>query len=58
VVKRLRFELAAELLRDPEKTVMDVACDVGFSDPSHFSRLFRQMSGISPRKYRRQHQAA
>ena len=58
VVKRLRFELAAELLRDPEKTVMDAACDVGFSDPSHFSRLFRQMSGVSPREYRRQQLAA
>jgi AraC-like DNA-binding protein len=45
-------------LRDPEKTVMDAACDVGFSDPSHFSRLFRQMSGVSPREYRRQQLAA
>jgi AraC-like DNA-binding protein len=58
VVKRLRFELAAELLSDPEKTVMDAACDVGFSDPSHFSRLFRQMSGVSPREYRRHELAA
>lgn len=58
VVKKLRFELAAELLRDPEKTIMDAACDVGFSDPSHFSRLFRQLSGVGPREYRRQQLAA
>lgn len=58
VVKQLRFGIAAELLRNPDKTVLDTACEVGFSDPSHFSRAFRQMAGVSPREFRKQQLAA
>lgn len=58
LIKQLRFDTALELLRDPEKTVLDAAYEVGFSDPSHFSRAFRQMAGVSPKEYRRQQMAA
>jgi AraC-like DNA-binding protein len=33
--------------------VLDVACSIGFEDPSHFARFFRGMSGMSPREFRR-----
>ena len=58
LVKQLRFDVAADLLSDPGKSVIDAACEVGFTDPSHFSRAFRQMAGVSPREYRRQQLAA
>ncbi|MGB5570644.1 MAG: helix-turn-helix transcriptional regulator, partial [Sedimenticolaceae bacterium] len=58
LVKHLRFEVAADLLADPRNNVIDAACEVGFSDPSHFSRAFRQMAGVSPREFRRQQLAA
>jgi len=58
VVKQIRFDVATDLLCDAEKTVIDTACEVGFSDPSHFSRAFRQMAGVSPREFRRQQLAA
>ncbi len=58
LIKHLRFEVATDLLADPRNTVIDAACEVGFSDPSHFSRAFRQMAGVSPREFRRQRLAA
>lgn len=58
LIKQLRFDIALELLHDPEKTILDAAYEVGFSDPSHFSRAFRQMAGVSPKAYRRQQMAA
>jgi AraC-like DNA-binding protein len=58
VVQQLRLEIATELLDNSKNSVLDTACEVGFSDPSHFSRAFRQMTGVSPSAYRRQQLAA
>lgn len=49
---RLRIETAARLLRLDQQSVLDVACSVGFNDPSHFARLFRRHMGITPSDYR------
>ncbi|MGM0563092.1 MAG: AraC family transcriptional regulator [Pseudomonadota bacterium] len=38
-------------------SVQRVADKLGYSDPSNFSRAFRQWSGVSPSQYRRQHYA-
>ena len=48
----LKMELAAALLRDQRSSVSSVASAVGFTDPFHFSRAFRQWSGHSPRQWR------
>jgi AraC family transcriptional regulator len=37
-----------------EKSVVDVAFDVGYANPSHFAQLFRRETGLSPSYYRRQ----
>ena len=51
-VLRLRVEHAKELLRDAEMRVLDVAVACGFKTQQHFARVFRAISGISPREYR------
>jgi transcriptional regulator GlxA family with amidase domain len=48
-----RYEAASELLRDTSVRVVDVACSLGYDDPSHFTRFFRRISGITPQHYRR-----
>ena len=54
-IRRTRLELAAQLLRTaPEKTVAQVAESCGFADVSWFCSVFRQYTGLSPGKYRRQ----
>jgi len=50
----LRMELARRLLRETKKSVVDVAFEVGYSNPSHFAQLFRRQTGLSPSEYRRQ----
>ena len=50
----LRMNLARRLLRETKKSVVDVALDVGYANPSHFAQLFRRETGLSPSDYRRQ----
>lgn len=49
---RLRIETAAHQLRSNTISVLEVACSVGFNDPSHFARLFRRHMGVTPTAYR------
>jgi AraC family transcriptional regulator len=50
---RRRIEQAKTLLVKPSLSVSDVATTVGYGSPSRFSALFRQVTGHSPRDYRR-----
>lgn len=52
---RRRLELAGRLLRDPslrQQTVTSLAYRAGFSDATHFGRVFRARYGATPRDYR------
>ena len=50
----LRMDAARRLLRETKKGVLDVALDVGYSNPSRFAQLFRRETGLTPSNYRRQ----
>ena len=50
----LRINEARRLLRETRMSVVDVALEVGYANPSHFARLFRRETGLSPSDYRRQ----
>lgn len=49
-----RFENAARLLRDSDSKIIEIAFSSGYTDPAHFTRAFRRISGITPREYRDQ----
>jgi AraC-like DNA-binding protein len=49
----LRFEAAVERLTHGNESLGELAHDLGFSAPGHFSRFFRQHLGITPSDYRR-----
>lgn len=49
----LRVEHSKELLRATEKSIKDIAAEVGYYDASSFIRRFKQMTGITPLQYRR-----
>ena len=36
-------------------TVSEIAQDLGFNSPEHFSRIFKKHVGVSPIKYRKTH---
>ncbi|MFY0687483.1 MAG: helix-turn-helix transcriptional regulator [Cyclobacteriaceae bacterium] len=47
-----RMKMAVELLQTTQMTVSEIAFQVGFGDPSYFSRVFRKRKGISPTDFR------
>ena len=49
-----RITRAKQLLRFTDMTVDEVGAAVGMGDANYFSRMFRKVEGISPRKYRKQ----
>ena len=51
---KLRIEAARRLLRETKGSVISIANEIGYSNPSHFAQLFRKETGLSPTDYRRQ----
>lgn len=51
-VLRRRIERARELLRNSNITVFEAAVRTGFSDQSHFTKIFRRIVGVTPTEYR------
>jgi AraC family transcriptional regulator len=49
---RRRIERAREMLRQSDKTILEVALSCGFSSQSHFSAVFRTLTGLTPRRFR------
>ena len=46
------IDLAKEKIFDPEKSISEIAYDLGFKYPQHFTRLFKQKVGVSPSEFR------
>lgn len=46
-----RLKMAAKLLRDKNISISEVGYSVGFSDPSYFTRCFKQEFGCAPSEY-------
>lgn len=47
------MDKAKELLRGHDKTVTEVAFEVGYTDPNYFSSAFKRVVGVNPGRYRR-----
>jgi AraC family transcriptional regulator, transcriptional activator of pobA len=46
------IDVAKERIFDKDKSVSQVAYEMGFKYPQHFTRLFKQRVGVSPNEYR------
>ena len=51
---KLRMEKARRLLRETTTSVVDIANEVGYFNPSHFAQQFHKETGATPSDYRRQ----
>ncbi|MDD6214936.1 MAG: AraC family transcriptional regulator [Firmicutes bacterium] len=49
-----RISMAKQLLAETEKSISDIAIDVGFVNFSHFSTTFLKIVGLSPHSFRKQ----
>jgi two-component system response regulator YesN len=50
----IRIEMSKKLLSDPSIAIVDISNLVGFEDQSYFSKVFKKMTGLSPKKFREQ----
>jgi AraC-like DNA-binding protein len=52
-IRKLRIEKAIDYLNNTTYTLTKIAYLTGFSDQSHFSRIFKKYMKVSPSEYRR-----
>lgn len=45
-------EIAKDLVLNPEKSISQIAYELGFQYPQHFTRLFKKLTGYTPNEYR------
>lgn len=48
------IELSKERILNPTRSISQVAYDLGFQYPQHFTRMFKRIVGTTPNDYRRQ----
>jgi len=51
-INQVRVNQAKGLLLRTEMSIKEIAYEVGFCDEFYFSRVFKKLEGVSPRKYR------
>jgi AraC family transcriptional regulator len=51
-VTEARIRHAAQRLEDPSAALAEIALDAGFADQSHFTRVFKRETGMTPGDYR------
>lgn len=54
-VIRRRVERAKALLAETELSIVEVGMMVGFQNQSHFTNIFRRLTGVTPKAFRRSH---
>lgn len=53
LIRDMRMRRAEEMLVSGEMTVSEIAYSLQFSDPFHFSKMFKKRTGVSPSDYRK-----
>jgi len=46
------IDLAKQRIFEPDKSISQIAYELGFRYPQHFSRMFKEQVGTSPSEYR------
>jgi len=49
---QLKIKRSKELLLDPSKSIKEIAYELGYTYPSHFSGMFKKRVGLSPTQHR------
>ena len=49
LLEEVRRELATHYVRQSERSINEITCLLGFSEPSNFTRAFKRWTGSTPR---------
>jgi AraC family transcriptional regulator len=52
-LRAIRVAHAKRALEGTKRTVAEIALECGFTDQSHLTRVFRELTGLTPARYRR-----
>lgn len=52
-ITQLRIEQAKELLKTTTKSISNIALQIGYVNSSHFGRIFKETTKVTPAEYRR-----
>ncbi|KLT67054.1 AraC family transcriptional regulator [Pedobacter sp. BMA] len=52
-IQNKMLDIAKEKMFDPRKSISEIAYELGFRYPQHFTRVFKQKVGVAPLDYRR-----
>jgi len=53
LIDGVRFQVAKNHLMNPDMPISDIAQSVGFRDQADFTRMFRRVSGLTPKEVRK-----
>ena len=51
----IRIKIAKSLLEDSDMSIKEICYNIGYSDPSYFSRIFKKIMGVTPTEYKEVH---
>jgi len=51
VIHQFRMKVAARMIREKRGNLAEISMSVGISNPSYFSRIFREFYGVSPKDF-------
>ena len=49
-----RLDRAKTMLRQAQMSLAEISASTGFADQSHFTKVFRRFTGVTPSEYRSQ----
>lgn len=52
-IQTIRLKYAAQLIKESDLKINEIAFKVGFSDPKYFSKIFHKQFGISPSQFKK-----
>lgn len=55
-IQKIRLEKSKNLLLQTEKTIRQIAFEVGFNNPAYYSKLFKKHYKMQPRQMRKKRQ--
>ena len=51
-IRKKKIEAAKAALLEDRKSIKEIAYELGYSNPFHFSQVFKRMTGVSPKRWR------
>ena len=52
-IRMIKLKRAAQFLDNTDYSISEIVYEVGFTNPSYFTKRFKQQFGVSPKDYKK-----